>query len=91
MTSVLIGSAAIGIAYSLVCRAAKMDESTYHEIRVAFALQATSALAVVLFMAVKPDWTQYAVAAFFGSVLWVQRVTARHWANGQPNNFIKRG
>lgn len=75
--------ACLAITYSMVCRAALMDGSTRHDVRLSFAALATSSLAVAVGTMFQMEWLRMAQAGLAAAVLLVQWSTARHWASGR--------
>lgn len=75
----------LGVAFSIVCRAVKMDSSTLPAIRHTFAAQGIAAFAWGLLPWVWPQSFEWCAAAMLAATVAVQWSTARYWSKGQPD------
>lgn len=79
----------LGLWYSVFCRAVKSDCTVRADVRAAFVVLGTAALASALapfLWGLVPSWPVCALLAGFVLVHWV---TARHWSNGVPYAFLR--
>lgn len=84
---VLLQLMAAVMAWTIVCRAVKMDENTREPVRWALTAQGGASFFLAVMPFVFAHWLPWLIVAFVATTLGVQFVTASYWSRGTPKQF----
>ena len=80
----------VTLAWTIFCRAVKMNKATRTDVRAGLVLLGTVALLGLALPVLRPQWCpDVYMLALEAAMAAVQIVTSRHWRDGPPHSYQK--